>query len=114
MSAKLESAIEDYSKLQKDYSIVISQRTLLESQLKENESVQKEFSLLKQEANIYKLLGPVLLPQEKSEAVGNVKKRIEFIKSEIKSREASIKTLSSKLETAKNEIVALQTVQTQS
>ena len=110
--SKLETAIETYSKLQKDYSVVISQRTLLESQLKENEAVEKEFSLLKKTANIYKLMGPVLLPQELSEAVGNVKKRIEFIKSEIKSREASIKTLSSKLENSKNEIVSLQTLQT--
>lgn len=111
MTTKLELAIENYSKLQKDYSMVISQRTVLESQLKENEAVEKEFSLLKENARIYKLLGPVLLPQEKIEAVGNVKKRIEFIKSEVKSRETSIKDLSSKLETSKNEIVSLQQMQ---
>lgn len=111
MTTKLEMAIENYTKLQKDYSIVISQRTLLESQLKENEAVEKEFSLLKGNGRIYKLLGPVLLPQDKMEAVGNVKKRIEFIKSEVKSRETSIKNLASKLETAKTEIVSLQQVQ---
>ena len=53
-------------------------------------------------------MGPVLLPQEKSEAIGNVDKRIEFIKSEIKQRETSIKTLSTKLENCKNEIVGYQ------
>jgi len=110
MSTKLEAAIEHYQILQKDYSLVISQRQLLEAQLKENEAVAKEFSLLKPNSNIYKLLGPVLLPQDKPEAVGNVKKRIEFIKSEIKTREASIKSMGSKLEDAKNEIVALQQV----
>jgi prefoldin beta subunit len=110
MTTKLETAIETYQKIQKDYSMIISQRQLLESQLKENEAVEKEFSLLKANSNIYKLMGPVLLPQDKPEAIGNVKKRIEFIKSEIKTREASIKSLGSKLEVAKNEIVALQQV----
>ena len=44
--SKLENAMENYSKLQKDYSVVISQRTLLESQLKENEAVQKVLNAL--------------------------------------------------------------------
>jgi prefoldin beta subunit len=55
----------------------------LGSQLSENELVQKEFGLLKPDATIYKLIGPVLVPQIREEAVQNVDKRLEFIRKEM-------------------------------
>ena len=42
----------------------------------------QEFASLKEEANIYKLVGPVLLKQEKTEAVMAVDGRLEFIENE--------------------------------
>lgn len=36
-----------------------------------------------EEAKIYKLVGPVLLKQDRAEAVMNVDKRLEFIQSEM-------------------------------
>lgn len=45
--------------------------------------VQDEFKLLKGDANIYKLVGPVLVKQEKNDAVTNVDKRIDFIQAEM-------------------------------
>ncbi len=44
---------------------------------------QQEFAALDDEANIYKLIGPVLVKQDKSEATMNVDKRLEFIGSEM-------------------------------
>lgn len=35
------------------------------------------------DAEVFKLVGPVLLKQEKSEALGNVNKRIDFINNEM-------------------------------
>jgi prefoldin beta subunit len=43
----------------------------------------QEFENLKDEENIYKLVGPVLLKQDKVEAESTVKGRIEFIGNEM-------------------------------
>jgi chaperonin cofactor prefoldin len=43
----------------------------------------KEFAGLSDDANIYKLIGPVLIKQDKAEAVMNVDKRLEYIESEM-------------------------------
>lgn len=43
----------------------------------------QEFALLEEDANIYKLIGPVLVKQDRSEATSNVDKRLEFIRAEM-------------------------------
>ena len=40
--------------------------------------------LLKEDAIVYKLLGPVLVKQDKGEAVSNVKQRSDYMESELK------------------------------
>ena len=45
--------------------------------------VQQEFKMLDDDANVYKLVGPVLAKQELSECKENVEKRLEFIEKEI-------------------------------
>ena len=66
-----------------DYAKAVEARQRLDSQLQENKLVQDEFKLLKDDANIYKLIGPVLTKQDKVEAVTNVDKRIDFIQAEM-------------------------------
>lgn len=43
----------------------------------------KELELLSQDAEVFKLVGPALIKQTKSDAVGNVKKRLDFINVEM-------------------------------
>lgn len=43
----------------------------------------KEFASLEDDANIYKLVGPVLLKQDRNEAVMAVNGRLEFIEKEM-------------------------------
>lgn len=43
----------------------------------------QEFSTLKAENTIFKLIGPALVEQDPTEAKANVEKRLEFIKSEM-------------------------------
>lgn len=62
---------------------IITARQKLESQQQENKGVKKEFDALAEEANIYKLVGPVLLKQDKTEAVMAVDGRLEFIGDEM-------------------------------
>ncbi|KAL7599593.1 hypothetical protein Lser_V15G21941 [Lactuca serriola] len=52
-------------------------------QLGENELVLKELDLLNEDANVYKLIGPVLVKQDLAEANANVRKRIEYISAEL-------------------------------
>lgn len=62
---------------------LIDARQKLESQQQENQGVQTEFNQLDDDANIYKLVGPVLLKQEKTEATMAVNGRLEFIEKEM-------------------------------
>ena len=45
--------------------------------------VDQEFATLAEDANIYKLVGPVLLKQETSEAKSTVEGRLDFIDKEM-------------------------------
>ncbi|RKO92405.1 Prefoldin, partial [Blyttiomyces helicus] len=101
---KLETEIANFQALQKEFQKVVQSRTQLESQLNENEMVSREFDLLKDDATIYKLIGPVLVKQDKVEAVTNVKKRIEFITAEIARLETQMADLESKQEAKKSEV----------
>ncbi|KAF0526601.1 prefoldin subunit 6 [Gigaspora margarita] len=83
LEARLEAATTEYQKLQKDITNAVENLQKLDSQLQENEIVQKEFSLLKDDSNIYKLVGPVLVKQDKAEATENVARRLEHIQSDM-------------------------------
>ncbi|KAL8659310.1 MAG: hypothetical protein Q9226_000483, partial [Calogaya cf. arnoldii] len=61
----------------------ISSRQRLESQQQENLAVRKEFNNLSDDSTIYKLIGPVLLKQDKTEAESAVDGRLEFIEKEM-------------------------------
>lgn len=86
----------------------ISARQTLESQLAENRTVSAEFSTLSDSSNIYKLIGPVLLKQEKTDAVTSVNGRLEFIEKEIKRTEGRIKELQEGGEKKRVEVMSLQ------
>ncbi|TGZ83267.1 Prefoldin beta-like protein [Ascodesmis nigricans] len=104
----LQSLSNEFQKLEEELSDAIQARQKLESQLQENTAVQKEFSTLDEDANIYKMIGPVLVKQDKSEATMNVDKRLEFITAEIKRTETKIKDVGGKQEKKKIEIIQLQ------
>ncbi|KAI5817028.1 prefoldin subunit 6 [Pyronema omphalodes] len=108
-SQKLQALTQEFQNIQTELSTVVEARQKLESQLTENQSVQKEFSSLGDDAKIYKLVGPVLLKQEKSEAVMGVDRRLEFINSEINRVETQLAELNAKQEKKKIEIIGLQT-----
>jgi prefoldin beta subunit len=66
-----------------DFQKCIASRTQLDSQLNENTTVKEELDLLEDDAVVYKLVGPVLVKQELSEAKQTVEKRLEYIKKEM-------------------------------
>lgn len=70
--------------------------------------MQKEFKTLSNDSNIYKLVGPVLLKQDRDDAKRTVDGRLEFIGKEIRRVEATIKELQEKSEKMRGELAALQ------
>ena len=78
-----EQQVNAFKSLQKDFENAVESRNKLESQLKENQLVLTELSLLKPDAKVYKLIGPVLVLNDHQEAQHNVTKRIEYITDEM-------------------------------
>ncbi|KAJ4986849.1 prefoldin subunit 6 [Stagonosporopsis vannaccii] len=105
---KLQELSESYQGLQAELGTAVEARQKLESQQQENTTVKKEFDLLDDEANIYKQIGPVLLKQDKTEALMSVNGRLEFIDKEIRRFETQIKGIQEKSEKVKVEIIQIQ------
>ncbi|KAK1767399.1 Prefoldin [Phialemonium atrogriseum] len=106
--ARLQKLSEEFTDLQKELQDVVDSRQRLEAQKNENLGVQKEFGKLKNDETIYKLIGPVLLEQDKTEAESTVNGRIEFIGKEISRLEKQIKDTQEKIEKKKGEIIQTQ------
>jgi prefoldin beta subunit len=70
--------------------------------------VLKEFECLEEEANIWKLTGPLMVRQDKEEAKSNVEKRLEFIRTELSKVEDNTKNKETEFETKRQELVKLQ------
>ncbi|KAF7128488.1 hypothetical protein CNMCM5793_003276 [Aspergillus hiratsukae] len=105
---QLQALSDEYQKLQTDLEGFIDARQKLESQQQENKGVQGEFDKLDEDSKIYKIVGPVLLKQDKNEAVMAVNGRLEFIEKEIKRIEGQIKEAQEKAEKKRAEIVQFQ------
>jgi prefoldin beta subunit len=80
---QLQALADEYKKVQDDLKGAIEARQKLEAQQQENKSVQKEFAKLGDDVQIYKLVGPVLLKQDQSEATMAVDGRLSYIDKEM-------------------------------
>ncbi|CAH6718779.1 prefoldin subunit 6 [[Candida] jaroonii] len=105
MNQEFEKASLSFSKAQNELNDLISTRQQLETQYQENKIVLDEFSYLNEDSKIFKLTGPVLLPQDYSEAKINVEKRIEFIQEEIKRAETKIQGQQKIIEESRNTLM---------
>ncbi|OAQ66195.1 prefoldin subunit 6 [Pochonia chlamydosporia 170] len=108
VQAKLQALSDEYQKLQQDLQNTVTSRQKLQSQQQENAGVYKEFENLGEGETIYKLMGPVLLKQDKVEAESTVKGRLDFIAGEVTRLEGQIKESQEKLEKKKAEIIQIQ------
>ncbi|PQQ20419.1 prefoldin subunit 6 [Prunus yedoensis var. nudiflora] len=93
LQRELEAKANDLSKIQKDISKNHQVRKKYTIQLGENELVLKELDLLSEDANVFKLIGPVLVKQDLAEARANVRKRIEYISAELKRLDTTLQDL---------------------
>jgi prefoldin beta subunit len=104
----IEKEYKALQKMQTDYNTNVSTLTKLESQHRENEMVLEELKLVSVTEKIYKQIGSILFTQDKDEAVVNVKKRLEFISTDMKRVEKLLTDLKSKMESKRMELMALQ------
>mmetsp|Transcript_15797 Transcript_15797/g.22006 ORF Transcript_15797/g.22006 Transcript_15797/m.22006 type:complete len:119 (-) Transcript_15797:41-397(-) len=108
MADKLELEVRQLRSIQKQISNLADSRAQFLTQLNENEMVKKELELVENGGEVFKMIGPALVKQEKVEAVSNVSKRIEFIQAELKKIENTIKDLETKQETQRKKVVEMQ------
>ncbi|KAK6070710.1 prefoldin subunit 6 [Seiridium cupressi] len=110
VQAKLQALSEDYQKLQQELQEAIASRQKLQAQKTENigSFSLQEFEKLTNDEGIYKLVGPVLLKQDKVEAESTVKGRLEFITKELERTEKQIKEVQERVERKKTEIIQTQ------
>ncbi|TQS32780.1 hypothetical protein Golomagni_06897 [Golovinomyces magnicellulatus] len=112
VQAKLQSLSDDYQTLQQELQVIVDSRQKLDGQKQENLGVQKEFDRLGEDETIYKLMGPVLLKQDKFEAENTVKGRLDFIDGEMfdnsTRQEDQIKEIQGKMEKKRTEIIQTQ------
>ncbi|OVA12080.1 Prefoldin beta-like [Macleaya cordata] len=105
LQRELETKANDLSKLQKDIAKNHQVRKKYTIQLGENELVLKELDLLNDDANVFKLIGPVLVKQDLAEANANVRKRIEYISAELKRLDGTLQDLEEKQNSKKESMV---------
>lgn len=81
--AQLQKLSETFQSLQAELQTTVDGRQKLESQMQENSMVLTELNLVGDGRSVYNKIGPVLLKQDKAEAVMAVKSRIDYITGEM-------------------------------
>jgi prefoldin beta subunit len=88
LASAVDAEVQKFRRLQEDLQNLQQDLQTIMGQEKENEMVEQELALLTDpSAVVYKMIGPVLIPQELDDAQQTVKKRLEFIRDEIKKKE---------------------------
>ncbi|XP_066365113.1 prefoldin subunit 6-like [Miscanthus floridulus] len=95
------------SKIQKDIAKNHQVRRQYTIQVGENELVLKELELLSDGADVYRVIGPVLVKQDLADAKANVEKRIEYISAELKRMDRALKDLEEKQNSKKESVYVL-------
>ena len=96
MAAEIDEEVAKFRQVQEDLQRVRNDLQIVMGQLAENEMVQQELQLLDANANIYKMVGPILIKNSHDDAKDTVSKRIEFITSEKTRLETKAKNLEQK------------------
>jgi len=84
LQRKFALEVENMKKLQKKYQKAINLSSQLDTQYNENLMVKEELEMARADSKVFKLVGPVLVPQTMGEACGNVDRRMDYIKEELK------------------------------
>ncbi|PXF48526.1 Prefoldin subunit 6 [Gracilariopsis chorda] len=83
MKDRIEKMAHEVQNIQKEYAAAMQGMKGLQSQLTENQLVKQELDQLEEGSKVYKLIGPVLTPQDADDAKSTVQTRIDFISKEL-------------------------------
>merc|ERR1712131_267294 len=108
MQKELEAQVEKVTRCRNEKENVGKRIGQFEAQLSETKVVQSEWDLLGDDSVVYKLLGPVLVKQDKEEAVSTVKNRADYMESELKSCEKSLIEIGKRMEKEQAALTDLQ------
>lgn len=104
----IEGMLETMKAQQADLRKATAGLQQLQSQLQENVLVREELSRVGDDRKVYKLVGPVLIPQEADEARSTVGTRIGFIDGEVKKAEGRVRGLETKAQEVQQGILKAQ------
>ena len=103
-----EFLIKEYQCIEKEQSKIRVAINNFENKKNENNIVKSELALLDDEDIVYKLIGPILVQQDISDAKLQVDSRIEIINKEIHKLEKNYQTNSKNMEANRQKISDIQ------
>mmetsp|Transcript_9034 Transcript_9034/g.19501 ORF Transcript_9034/g.19501 Transcript_9034/m.19501 type:complete len:131 (+) Transcript_9034:158-550(+) len=92
-AVEIDAEIVKFREVQEELQRTRNDLRLVMQQMTENEMVKQELALLDPSANVYKMVGPVLIKNSLEDAYETVTKRLEFINGEKNRLEAKNKEL---------------------
>ena len=109
---ELEATVKEIRTIQTQLSDVAQQQEKLIAQENENQLVLEEFRIAEKNGTdtVYKKVGPALVKQPLSEAKSTVEKRLEYIRSELRSRDSQIDSLQKKSVALQQKAVQIQRI----
>ncbi|KAL6770695.1 PFD6 [Auxenochlorella protothecoides x Auxenochlorella symbiontica] len=108
LQRELREEADAFQAIQQDVNKNHNARQQFLQQQNENEMVFKELEISGEEGAVYKLIGPALVRQDALEARANVKKRLEFIASELARLDSQLKALEEKQTRKHSQVIKLQ------
>lgn len=93
LQKQFQKELDAFKQCQKEINQLAGMRQQLDGQLNENSIVKEELALLKPSGEVYKMVGPILLRQDHTEAKKNIDKRMSYIKNELQRIDGRIHTL---------------------
>mmetsp|Transcript_15395 Transcript_15395/g.29001 ORF Transcript_15395/g.29001 Transcript_15395/m.29001 type:complete len:137 (-) Transcript_15395:2458-2868(-) len=91
LAAAVDEQVQNFRSIQEEIQKLRNDQQLLMQQQSENEMVRQELNLLDDSAQVYKMIGPVLMKNETEDAKQTVDQRLELITGELKKVEKNIK-----------------------
>lgn len=97
------------SSLPAEYRKVVMNKQKMAEKKSENEMVMQEVKMLDEDANVFKMVGPILAKQSVAEVMDNVQQRINFIEKEVNRLETLETEFQGKITDKTNHIKKMQT-----
>ncbi|CEM04172.1 unnamed protein product [Vitrella brassicaformis CCMP3155] len=110
---ELQEIVKLYKKTEEALREALMNREKLIQQQSENKMVKEEFGCLESDAEVYKLVGPLLVKQPIDEAKTQVDKRLDYIDKEIERAGSIVEGLQTTLKECEQKVAAFESAKQQ-